>query len=226
MCMWPIIYINQCISLCCFVCILSVRVSSPHIFFGKTLEVAFISKRSLINDQIKASQIRVIGSDGQQLGIMSLAAALDIANEERLDLVEIAPEANPPVCKIMDFGKYKFEKEKREKESKKKQQVVELKEIQLKCRIETHDFETKLKHANRFLNDGNKVKVVLKFMGREITHPERGSELLQRFIEGCGEMCSVEKAPLLDGRNMIMILAPKKQNSQQSKVKKGNDQNG
>ncbi len=185
----------------------------------------FISKRSLINDQIKASQVRVIGNDGQQLGIMSLSAALDIAADEHLDLVEIAPEATPPVCKVMDFGKYKFEKEKREKESKKKQQVVELKEIQLRCRIENHDFETKLKHANRFLNDGNKVKVVLKFMGREITHPERGSELLKRFIEGCGEICSVEKAPLLDGRNMIMILAPKKTN-QQTKVKKGNDQNG
>lgn len=182
--------------------------------------MALISKRSLINDQIKATQVRVISNDGQQLGIMSLTSALELAAEERLDLVEIAPEATPPVCKIMDFGKYKFEKEKREKESKKKQQVVELKEIQLRCRIDTHDFETKLKHANRFLTDGNKVKVVLKFMGREITHPERGTELLQRFIEGCGENCVVEKAPLLDGRNMIMILAPKKQNAQQGKSKK------
>ncbi len=208
---------------CLFLCICA-DFFSAH-FFWETLEVAFISsKRSLINDQIKASQVRVISSDGQQLGIMSLAAALNIAADEHLDLVEIAPEAVPPVCKVMDFGKYKFEKEKREKESKKKQQIVELKEIQLRCRIETHDFETKLKHANRFLNDGNKVKVVLKFMGREITHPERGSELLQRFIEGCGEICSVEKAPLLDGRNMIMILAPKK--TTQSKVKKGNEQNG
>jgi len=197
---------------------------SAH-FFWETLEVAFISKRSLINDQIKANQIRVIGSDGQQLGIMSLSQALDAAAEEHLDLVEIAPEATPPVCKIMDFGKYKFEKEKREKESKKKQQIVELKEIQLRCRIETHDFETKLKHANRFLNDGNKVKVVLKFMGREITHPERGTELLQRFIEGCGESCAVEKAPLLDGRNMIMILAPKKQSAQQTKSKKSDNSN-
>ncbi len=205
----------------CYIC---ADFFSAH-FFWETLEVAFISKRSLINDQIKASQVRVIGNDGQQLGIMSLSAALDAAAEEHLDLVEIAPEATPPVCKIMDFGKYKFEKEKREKESKKKQQIVELKEIQLRCRIETHDFETKLKHANRFLNDGNKVKVVLKFMGREITHPERGTELLQRFIEGCGENCSVEKAPLLDGRNMIMILAPKKQGSQQNKSKKTDNSN-
>jgi translation initiation factor IF-3 len=188
--------------------------------------VAFINKRSLINEQIKASQVRLIGSDGQQLGIMSLSSALNIASEEHLDLVEIASEANPPVCKIMDFGKYKFEREKREKESKKKQHIVELKEIQLRCRIETHDFETKLKHAHRFLNDGNKVKVVLKFISREIAHPERGAEVLERFIKGCEEICSVEKAPLLDGRNMIMILAPKKQNAQQSKAKKGNDQNG
>lgn len=145
-----------------------------------------------------------------------------LAGEESLDLVEIAPEAAPPVCKIMDFGKYRFEKEKREKEIKKKQQVFELKELQLKCRIDTHDFNTKLNHANRFLTQGNKVKVIVKFYGREMAHTEKGTELLNKFAEGCGETCVVEKVPLLDGRNMIMILAPKKTNI----TSKGNDKDG
>lgn len=166
--------------------------------------------------------MRVIGSDGQQLGVLRIEQALRLANEESLDLVEIAPEAVPPVCKVMDFGKYRFEKEKREKEIKKKQQVFELKEIQLKCRIDTHDLNTKLTHAMKFLAQGNKVKVIVKFYGREMAHTEKGIELLSRFAEGCGENCLVEKIPLLDGRNMIMILAPKKLNISS----KGNDKDG
>jgi translation initiation factor IF-3 len=171
-----------------------------------------ISKKTLINEEIKSSEVRVIDAEGKQLGILKIEQALRLANEEQLDLVEIAPESKPPVCKIMDFGKYRFEKEKHEKEIKKKQQIIELKELQLNLRIDTHDFNTKLNHATRFLTQGNKVKVVVKFKGREMAHPEKGNELLGRFSDGCGELCLVEKTPLLDGRNMIMILAPKKTN--------------
>ena len=164
----------------------------------------------LINEEIRASEVRVIGADGTQLGVMKLADALRISNDAMLDLVEIAPDSTPPVCKIMDYGKYRFEKEKREKEQRKKRQVVEIKEIQLKCRIDTHDFNTKLNHALKFLSQGNKVKVMVKFFGREMAHTELGAQLLDRFVEACGENAVVEKRPLLDGRNMTMILAPKK----------------
>ncbi len=141
---------------------------------------------------------------------MKITEALRLSNEAELDLVEIAPDSVPPVCKIMDFGKYRFEKEKREKEQRKKRQVIELKEIQLKCRIDTHDFNTKLNHTLKFLAQGNKVKVIVKFFGREMAHTELGAQLLDRFAEGCGENAVIEKKPVLDGRNMTMILAPKK----------------
>ena len=165
---------------------------------------------SLINEEIRANEVRVIGADGNQLGVMKLSEALRLSNEAELDLVEIAPDVTPPVCKIMDYGKYRFEKEKREKEQRKKRQVIELKEIQLKCRIDTHDFNTKLNHALKFLAQGNKVKVLVKFYGREMAHTELGAQLLDRFAEGCGEAAVIEKKPVLDGRNMTMILAPKK----------------
>jgi translation initiation factor IF-3 len=180
------------------------------IYFWRCLS---ISKKTLINEEIKSSEVRVVDAEGKQLGILRIEQALRLAYEEQLDLVEIAPEAKPPVCKIMDYGKYRFEKEKHEKEIKKKQQIIELKELQLNLRIDTHDFNTKLNHATRFLTQGNKVKVVVKFKGREMAHPEKGTELLERFAGGCGELCVIEKQPLLDGRNMIMILAPKKTNN-------------
>ena len=137
-----------------------------------------------------------------------------MAEESGLDLVEIAAEAKPPVCKIMDFGKYRFEKEKREKEIKKKQQTVELKELQLCCRIDVHDFNTKLNKALEFLSKGNRVKVIVKFFGREMAHTENGTALLAKFAESCEETGVIEKPAKLDGRNMIMILAPKKQANQ------------
>ncbi len=165
---------------------------------------------SLINEEIRANEVRVIGADGNQLGVMKLSEALRLSNEAELDLVEIAPDSVPPVCKIMDYGKFRFEKEKREKEQRKKRQVIELKEIQLKCRIDTHDFNTKLNHTLKFLSQGNKVKVIVKFFGREMAHTELGAQLLERFSEGCGENAVIEKKPVLDGRNMTMILAPKK----------------
>jgi len=181
-------------------------------YLNLVLEVAIIAAKnsSLINEEIKANEVRVIGADGKQLGVMKIAEAIRLSNEAELDLVEIAPDAVPPVCKIMDYGKFRFEKEKREKEQRKKRQIIELKEIQLKCRIDTHDFNTKLNHTLKFLSQGNKVKVIVKFFGREMAHTELGAQLLDRFAEGCGENAVIEKKPLLDGRNMTMILAPKK----------------
>ena len=141
-----------------------------------------ISKQELqINEEIRDKEIRVIGADGAQLGIMSARDALNLAAEKNLDLVKIAPQATPPVCKIIDYGKYRFEQAKREKEAKKNQRVVEIKEIRLSLNIDTHDFETKRNHAIRFLNDGNKVKVSIRFRGREMGHPELGADIMKRL---------------------------------------------
>ncbi len=178
-----------------------------------------IAKKILINDEIRASEVRVIGPEGDQLGIMKTQAALRMATEQGYDLVEIAAEAAPPVCRIMDYGKYRFEKEKKEKENRKKQQVVELKELQLTCSIGDHDFETKVNHANRFLGDGNRVKIVVKFKGREMAHTERGEALMDRFAQSVDELGSVEKPAKIEGRNMIMILAPKKITAKKEKAK-------
>lgn len=139
---------------------------------------------------------------------MSSDEALRLAYDGGLDLVMMAPQAVPPVCKIMDYGKYRFERDKKEKEARKKQQVVEIKEIQLSYRIDTHDFETKVKHAVRFLGDGNKVKVVLRFRGREMSHLAMGADIMTKFEEACAEFGSVDKKPVLDGRLMTMIIVP------------------
>jgi translation initiation factor IF-3 len=141
---------------------------------------------------------------------MSSAKALEMAYDQGMDLVLMASQATPPVCKIMDYGKFRFEREKREKEAKKKQQVIELKEIQLSCRIDTHDFETKVKHAHRFLSAGNKVRVVMKFKGREMSHMNIGREILDKFEEACAELGTVEKKPVLDGRFLSMVVSPVK----------------
>ncbi len=141
---------------------------------------------------------------------MSAAKALEQAYERGMDLVMMSAQANPPVCKIMDYGKYRFERDKREKEARKKQQTVELKEIQLSCRIDTHDFETKVRHAQRFLGEGNKVRVVMKFKGREMSHTNIGREVLDRFVEACSGAGVVEKRPVLDGRFMSMVISPVK----------------
>ena len=161
-----------------------------------------------INEAIDLKEVRVVTADGEPLGIMSSKEALRIAIEKDLDLVLIAAQANPPVCKIMDYGKYCFEKQKREKEAKKKQQTVELKEIQLSCRIDTHDYETKLNHAKRFLTSGNKVRVVLKFKGREMSHQAIGRELLEKFQADTQDVGTCEKKPVLDGRFMSMVINP------------------
>ena len=174
------------------------------------MEVLPISKQELqINEQIRDKELRVIDSDGTQLGIMSLRQAMEIAEKKNLDLVKIAPQANPPVCKIIDYGKYRFEQAKREKEARKNQRVVEIKEVRLSLNIDTHDFETKRNHALRFISEGNKVKVSIRFRGREMGHPELGQEIMQRFAGAMSEVANVEKPAKLEGRTMLMFLAPK-----------------
>ncbi len=164
----------------------------------------------MINDQIRAKEVRVIDSDGAQLGIMAIKEAQKLAYSKDLDLVEISPNSAPPVCRVMDYGKFRFERDKKEKEAKKKQQTIDIKEIQLSCRIDTHDFETKLKHARRFLDDGNKVKVCVKFKGREMSHTAIGKDIITRFGEACTDIGIIEKIPVLDGRQMIMFIGSKK----------------
>ena len=141
---------------------------------------------------------------------MSSSKALEQAYDRGYDLVMMSAQATPPVCKIMDYGKYCFERDKREKEAKKKQQTIELKEIQLSCRIDTHDFETKARHAQRFLKDGNKVRVVMRFKGREMSHIDIGREVLEKFEAACEEFGTVDKKPVLDGRFMSMVISPVK----------------
>ena len=164
----------------------------------------------LINEEIKFPQVRVIGPEGETLGIMKSQAALELAYDKGFDLVLMAAQSEPPVCKIMDYGRFRYERDKREKDAKKKQQVVELKEIQLSCRIDTHDFETKARHAHKFLESGNKVRVVMRFKGREMSHVSIGQEIMTKFQEACSELGNVDKAPVLDGRFMSMVITPLK----------------
>ena len=163
----------------------------------------------MINEQIRDREVRLISESGEQLGIMSARDAYKRAQEAGLDLVKIAPTAKPPVCKIIDYGKYRFEQAKREKEARKNQRVVEIKEIRLSLNIDTHDFETKKNHAVRFLSEGNKVKVSIRFRGREMGHPELGADIMKRFAETLADVANVEKPAKLEGRNMLMFLAPK-----------------
>ena len=164
-----------------------------------------------INEEINDKEVRLIGDQGEQLGIMSAAAALKIAEEKELDLVKIAPGSNPPVCRIMDYGKFRFEQAKKEKEAKKNQRVIEIKEIRMSPGIDTNDFNTKLKNAQKFLNDGDRVKVSVRFRGREMAHTEIGAVLLKDFANLCAEIANMDKAPKLEGRNMSMFLSPKPQ---------------
>ena len=174
------------------------------------LEVLTISIKELtINEDIEAKEVRVIDTDGSQLGVMELKKAIEAAYSKDLDLVCMSPNTDPVVCKIMDYGKYRFDQAKREKESRKNQKVVEMKEIRLGLATDTHDFETKGNHAVRFLKDGHKVKVSIRFRGRELGHPEIGLENMERFAEYCAEFSVVEKPAKMEGRNMLMFLAPK-----------------
>ena len=174
------------------------------------LEVRIISNKEVaINEAIRDKEVRVIDTDGSQLVILPIKEAIAAAYERDLDLVNISPNANPPVCKIMDFGKYRFEQAKREKEARKNQKTIDIKEVRLGLTIDTHDFETKGNQAIRFLKSGDKDKVSIRFRGRELGHPEIGLETMTRFAEYCAEYASVEKAAKMEGRNMLMFLAPK-----------------
>jgi translation initiation factor IF-3 len=162
-----------------------------------------------LNEDIRDKEIRLIGSDGEQLGIMSSAEALRIADEQGLDLVKISPQANPPVCKLMNYGKFRFEQSKREKEAKKNQHVVEIKEIRMSPGIDVGDFNTKLKNAQKFIAEGNRVKVSVRFRGREMAHTDIGRDLLDKFAEQCAETANLDKGAKLEGRMMSIFLSPK-----------------
>ena len=171
--------------------------------------ISISSKEVAINEGIKFKEVRVILNDGGQLGVLPIEQAIEAAGKAELDLVCISPNAQPPVCKIMDYGKYRFEQAKREKENKKNQKVIETKEIRLGLSIDVHDFETKGKQAIKFIQSGNKVKVSIRFRGREMGHPEIGLDTMTRFAEFCQDVANVEKPAKLEGRNMLMFLAPK-----------------
>ncbi len=168
-----------------------------------------IIKENQINEEIRDKELRIIDSDGTQLGIMSLEEALELANERKLDLVNVAPNAKPPVCKILDYGKYRYEIQKKDKEAKKKQKVIQVKEIRLSTFIEEHDLAVKANNAAKFLKEGDKVKVSLRFKGREKDYVNKGQLVMNKFAEFISESGVVEKKPEFEGRSLIMILAPK-----------------
>lgn len=162
-----------------------------------------------INGEIRAREVRLVGEGGEQLGIVNLRDALRIAAEQSLDLVEVAPTARPPVCRVMDFGKFKYEQSKRDREARKKQHNVIIKEVKMRPRIETHDFDVKLRNAERFLKEGDKVKATIMFRGREIVHTDIGRQVLERLAESLGELAQVERPARVEGRNLTMILTPR-----------------
>ena len=164
----------------------------------------------MINEQIRDREVRLIGTDGEQLGIMSAREAMKLAQEAELDLVKIAPGAKPPVCKIIDYGKYKYEQTRKEKEAKKKQRTVEIKEVRLSPNIDTNDLNTKMNNAKKFISKGNKVKVTLRFRGREMAHMNASKHILDDFAENLSDVAVVEKAPKIEGRSISMVLAEKK----------------
>lgn len=164
----------------------------------------------MINEQIRDKEVRVIGSDGQQLGIMSAREARKLATEAELDLVKIAPKAQPPVCKIIDYGKYRYEQARKEKEARKKQKTVEIKEVRLSPNIDTNDLNTKVNNARKFLSKGNKVKVTLRFRGREMAHVQQSKHILDDFAKLVEDLAVVEKPAKLEGRNMSMVLTEKR----------------
>ncbi len=163
-----------------------------------------------INEKIRADSVRLIGPDGEQVGIVGVPEALSYADKLNLDLVEVAPMASPPVCKVMDYGKYKYEQEQKAKEARKRQTTISIKEIKLRPKIDDHDFDTKKGHVERFLRKGDKVKLTIMFRGRELVHPHLGERLLRRMAEDLAEIGEIESEPNLDGRNMVMMMAPRR----------------
>lgn len=173
------------------------------------LEVFYIKQELPINRQIRAKEVQLIGDNGEKLGVFTLEDAIEKAESKDLDLVLVSPNVNPPVCKIMNYGKYKFEQAKKEKEARKKQKVLEIKEIRITPNIEQHDFNFKAKNIRKFLEDGNKVKITVRFRGREVNNVKAGEAVLNKFIENLEEIAIVEKKPKLEGRNMFVMLAKK-----------------
>ena len=177
--------------------------------FVKFWEVSTIAKdQTQINEKIRAKELRLVGQDGEQIGVKSKQEALEMAERVDLDLVIVAPNAKPPVARIMDYGKFKFEQQKKEKEMKKKQKTINVKEIRLSPTIEEHDFQTKLKNGRKFLSKGDKCKVSIRFRGRAITHKEIGQRQLEKFAEECKDLATVEQKPKMEGRQMFLMLAP------------------
>lgn len=168
-----------------------------------------ISKEQIINESIRARELRVIDSTGEQLGVKTRQEALELAKRANLDLVLIAPNAKPPVARVMDYGKYRYEQQKKEKEARKKQKVINVKEVRLSPTIEENDFNTKLRNGRKFIQKGDKVKASIRFRGRAITHSEIGKKVLDRFAKECEDIAVIESKPKMDGRNMFLVLAPK-----------------
>ena len=188
---------------------------APAIFFFVSIKrrcIPIAQVNYQLNDEIRDKEVRVISETGEQLGIMSSEEALHIAEERDMDLVKIAPGSNPPVCKIMDYGKYRFEQSKREKEAKKNQHVIEVKEIRMSPSIGENDFNTKLKNGQKFLAGGDRLKVTVRFRGREMAHTNIGEQLLRDFAAKCADLANLDKQPKLEGRNMSIFLSPKPQN--------------
>ena len=180
--------------------------SCAHIFvLWRCFAIANMTHQ--INEEIRDREVRLIGADGGQLGVMSAAEAQRHADEAGLDLVKISPTATPPVCKLMDYGKYRFEQTKRDKEAKKNQRIVEIKEVRMSPGIDVNDFNVKVRNAQRFLADGNRVKVAVRFRGREMAHTDIGKRLLEKFAADCAEVATMDKEPKLDGRHMTMFLS-------------------
>lgn len=173
------------------------------------MEVFTIATEHQINEQIRDRNVRVVSDDGQQLGIMSAREAMEIAEQKGLDLVKVSPNANPPVCKIMDYGKFRFEQAKKQREAKKNQKIIEMKEMRLSATIDKHDLEVKAKNVLKFLKAGDKVKVSIRFRGRQMAHTDQGMLVMNTFFAMVQENATIEKQAKIEGRNMFMILAPK-----------------
>ncbi len=173
------------------------------------MEVIYIKQELLINEQIKVAKVQLIDENGEKKGILDTYKARDIARSKNLDLVLVAPNGNPPVCKLMNYGKYKFEQAKKEKEARKNQKVFEVKEIRITPNIDEHDYQFKCKNARKFLEGGNKVKITVRFRGREMNYVKAGEDVLNKFIEDLAEVSQVEKKPLLEGKNLFIILSKK-----------------
>lgn len=168
-----------------------------------------VTKEIKVNEAIRAKEVRVISSEGEQLGIVPVRDAINIAIQAGLDLVEVAPDATPPVCRIMDFGKYKYIQGKRVKEARKKQTTIQIKEVKMGPKTEEHDFQFKARHVKRFLEDGNKAKITIRFRGREIAHTDLGKKMLERMIKEMSDISAIEQPPRFEGKNLVMVLSPK-----------------